>query len=343
MKKITITLLMLLTAAVSTEAKSWKIGPGSVVGMDFASINAAMSSTNVTDGDTLYLDQYYSEKNAQNVTKRVVIIGTGYDTSLTDEQVVATLTNGLNLNADGIVVKSCKLSSVHNYNNDCTLERCYATLVHSYNAPSETDILHIYSCYISGKIGYYNSSSAARNRAYDIQNSVIIQASDNNMEYMTNSIINNNTIINNSSNINYCIYAINNSKITNNIILNTRSSYASYDLGGGVYAAGSGNSIEHNILSRGSLSNYPNNKGGGTLAELFTQTGTFSDYYRLKDDSPAKGYATDGGDVGCHGGMFGCPSGGRSQYIPYFTKVVVGQRTEGGKLPVSVTVKIQDQ
>ncbi|MBQ9640877.1 MAG: hypothetical protein IJV06_12610 [Bacteroidaceae bacterium] len=60
-------------------------------------------------------------------------------------------------------------------------------------------------------------------------------------------------------------------------------------------------------------------------------------------DNYALTYATDGGEVGCHGGMFGCPSGGRPQYIPYFSKVTVGQRSENGKLPVSVTIKIQDE
>ena len=84
MKKLLLSLLV-VTVAASVQAKSWKIGPSSVTGMDFASINAAMSSSNVASGDTLYLDQYYNEKNEQTVTKKVVIIGTGYDTSLTDE------------------------------------------------------------------------------------------------------------------------------------------------------------------------------------------------------------------------------------------------------------------
>ena len=142
----------------------------------------------------------------------------------------------------------------------------------------------------------------------------------------------------------YLLYGIKNTEIVNNIILHTQS-YV-YDLKSDVYASGSGNTIEHNILSRTSaLTYYPTNKigFGNGMSTLFTQTGTFSDYYKLAENSPAIGYATDGGDVGCHGGMFGCPSGGRPQYIPYFTKVTVGSRTENGKLPVSVTIKIQDE
>ena len=68
-------MLTLLVASVGAEAKYWKIGPGSVAGMDFASINAAMESASVNGGDTLYLDQYYSTTGQQTITKKIVIIG----------------------------------------------------------------------------------------------------------------------------------------------------------------------------------------------------------------------------------------------------------------------------
>ncbi|MBQ4222336.1 MAG: hypothetical protein II674_00655, partial [Prevotella sp.] len=134
---------------------------------------------------------------------------------------------------------------------------------------------------------------------------------------------------------------VTNSQITNNILLSN-----TYGLTIDNTSSGSGNTIEHNILSNTSaFTYYPTNKlgFGSKSSELFTQTGNYSDYYKLADKSAAKGYATDGGDVGCYGGMFGCPSGGRPQYIPYFTKVTVGSRSEDGKLPVSISVKIQDE
>lgn len=111
---------------------------------------------------------------------------------------------------------------------------------------------------------------------------------------------------------------------------------------------GSGNTIEHNVLTGSyySLSNYPTNRYGttyATLSNVFTCSGSYSNYYQLTEKSACRGYATDGGDVGCHGGMFGNPAGGRPQYIPYFTKVTVGSRSEDGKLPVSISVKIQEE
>lgn len=342
MRKFTFSFLMMLMAVMSAEAKYWKIGPSSVTGMDFASINAAMSSSDVSKGDTLYLDQYYNESSEQTVNKKVVIIGTGYDTSLTDEQVVATLTNTLNLKTGGVVVKSVRLSKVYFYNDDCILERCYATYICT---PSSTaGMNHVYSCYINGKISGNGSSSPS---IMDIQNCVIVSASDRMLVNLDSSIINNNTLINTYSTTGngvsyYAIAYITNSIITNNIMY--KAPWPDYLIYPTVYDSGSGNSIEHNVFDHNvEMTYYPTNKIGASSSDLFTQTGSYSDYYKLAENSPALGYATDGGEVGCHGGMFGCPSGGRPQYIPYFSKVVVGSRSEDGKLPVSVTIKIQDE
>lgn len=343
MRKFTLSFLMMLLAVMSAEAKYWKIGPSSVTGMDFASINAAMSSSDVSKGDTLYLDQYYNENGDQTVTKKVVIIGTGYDTSLTDEQVVATLTGRLHLKANNVIVKSVRLEEVCFYNDDCTVDRCYAKRMRTQS--STAGLNHIYSCYITEYVIGYNNSNYSM---FDIQNCVLNGNASylNSIQYLTSSIINNNTIVNASGYQSYLIADVKNTQISNNIMLITDSGNNERALANGVYSSGSGNSIEHNILSHTSaLEYYPTNKigYGGSSSELFTQEGNYSDYYKLAEKSAALGYATDSGEVGCHGGMFGCPSGGRPQYIPYFSKVVVGSRSEDGKLPVSVTIKIQEE
>ncbi|MBQ6751730.1 MAG: hypothetical protein IJR02_13325 [Bacteroidaceae bacterium] len=353
MKRFLLSMLTLLVAVVGTEAKSWKIGPSSVTGMDFASINAAMSSSDVAAGDTLYLDQYYNESAAQTVTKRVVIIGTGYDTALTDEQVVAQLTSTLSLKASKVVVKSVKLSTVLFFSEECVIDRCYATYLSAQAVIS--GINHIYSCYIEGYIWGYSSSSPSK---FDIQNNVIIHNTNSNtIQYLTSSVINNNSIYKSysvgSSTAYYCLSSIVNTQITNNLIYGYSGYYSSASSTGtrhvasNVIASGSGNTIEHNIANANMGTYYPTNKTySSAWSNLFTNTGRYSDQYKLateSGDNPAINYATDGGEVGCHGGMFGCPSGGRPQYIPYFTKVTVGSRSENGKLPVSVTVKIQDE
>ena len=348
MKRVLLSALVLSVAAMGTQAKSWKIGPSSVNGMDFASINDAVESEKVAAGDTLSLDQYYSTNVKQDVTKKVVIIGTGYDKSFNDEKVVATLTDSLTLKVDGIQVKSVKLYNVKFYADECVLDRCYVYNIGIANVPK--GINHIYSCYIDGgTLGnrvsvttITNSISGATtttnyNAQFDIQNCVFKNSSK--LIYLTNSIINNNTFNCSSSAM---ISNVNNSQITNNILYSSSNHIFSTN----VYDVGSGNTTEHNIMSQSVPSTYPHNLYSNNILSLFVSTGNYSDYYKLKTDVTdnfALDYATDGKEVGCHGGMFGCPSGGRPQYVPYFTKVVVGQRTENGKLPVSLEVKIQDK
>lgn len=360
MKKLFFSALVLLVAAVGTQAKSWKIGPSSVNGMDFADINAAMASDKVGTGDTLYLDQYFSTSKVQNVTKKVVIIGTGYDTSFTDEQVVATLTDSLNLKVDGIQVKSVKLANVKFYADECTLDRCYTGSIEIGTVPKTLN--HIYSCYITGKVGNLvlasstiTSVSGTTTNTYvraqfDIQNCLLKPINFGLLvNNLTNSIINNNTFIYSYSvnNNYYCIIAVDNSQITNNIIygINTTTN-TTYKGAKCLNLADATNTVERNIMCQSVPTNYPDNNYNSNILQLFVSTGNYSDYYKLKTnvtDNYALTYGTDGKEVGCHGGMFGCPSGGRAQYIPYFTKVVVGQRTENGKLPVSLEVKIQDE
>ena len=359
MKKVLLSALVLSMSAMGTQAKYWKIGPSSVNGMDFASINAAVASDQVMAGDTLYLDQYYNQSGEQTVTKKLVIIGTGYDTSFTDEKVVARLTGGLTLKANNIEVKSVRLEcNVNFYATDCIIDRCYVTGVMKHQSTT-AGMNHVYSCYISGgRIEGYSSSSRSMQ---DIQNCVIINDGTgnpaiHNIAYLTSSIINNNVIRKSYSENGqyyrdcYCLFGITNSQITNNLVYgyNSYSSYNNRDFADAVVASGSGNTIEHNVFSGASSSYYPSNKYNQRTNwnSFFVCQGNYSDYYRLaieSGDNICRNYATDGGEVGCHGGMFGCPSGGRPQYIPYFSKVTVGQRTENGKLPVSVTVKIQDK
>ena len=337
---------MLLVAAVSAEAKYWKVGPSSVAGMDFASINAAMESESVAAGDTLYLDQYYNESAAQTISKQVVIIGTGYDTSLNDEQVVARLTSTLMLKAANAVVKSLRVDgTIQFWAANCTVERCYMTGV---KVASAIDAInHIYSCYIKGSVQGYGESSYSK---LDIQNCVILSQ----VFYLTSSTLNNNIIYWEDTSTSYTMYNIDNSTITNNYIWGRYYNSGYYttdvydrDLNDNVINSGSGNTIEHNLLSRSALNYFPNNVlNCKSPSSYFVCSGTYSDYYQLNKetgDNPALNYATDGGEIGCHGGMFGCPSGGRPQYIPYFKKVTVGSRTEDGKLPVTLKIAIQSE
>lgn len=331
MKKFILFLVVAFVTAAQASARDWRVGPSSVIGMDFADINAAMASSSVVDGDVLYLDQHLNV-STQTVTKAVTIIGTGYDTALSDEGVVAVVAD-LYLKCDNVKVKSLQCSNVYLFNSECIIDRCYFRFARIY---SSAGLNHFYSCYCNGKFYSDNTSYPMQ---VDVQNCVIQTPSgDENISYATKSVFNNNVFVNasKSSTYYYIFRQVTNSTITNNILF--RTGYAAE-----IFDKTFGNAIEHNIATS-SISGFPTNKvlNNPNTSDLFVFSGNYSDYYRLSETSIAKGYATDGGDCGVHGGMFGCPSGGRPQYVPYFEKVVVGQRTENGKLPVSVKVKIQE-
>lgn len=330
MKKFILFLVVAFVTAAQASARDWRVGPSSVIGMDFADINAAMASSSVVDGDVLYLDQHLNV-STQTVTKAVTIIGTGYDKALSDEGVVAVVAD-LYLKCDNVKVKSLQCSNVYLYNSECIIDRCYFSVARIY---SSAGLNHFYSCYC-----YVNfiSDNTSYPMQVDVQNCVIRAAGGyNNIYYATKSVFNNNVFVNSYNSIYYYIFIqVTNSTITNNILFRTGNANNIFD-------NTFGNAIEHNIATS-SISGFPTNKflNNPNTSDLFVSSGNYSDYYRLSETSIAKGYATDGGDCGVHGGMFGCPSGGRPQYVPYFEKVVVGQRTENGKLPVSVKVKIQE-
>ena len=71
-------------------------------------------------------------------------------------------------------------------------------------------------------------------------------------------------------------------------------------------------------------------------------TGNYESY-ELIEDSPAKGYGTDGKDCGIFGGLYPYVKGGLPQGHPYYTKAVISPRAENDKVNVSLKIKMQDE
>ena len=65
--------------------------------------------------------------------------------------------------------------------------------------------------------------------------------------------------------------------------------------------------------------------------------------YQLKEDSPAKGYATDGGDCGPYGGLTPYVPGGLPNGYPYYTKAIIPAKSKNGKVNVSLKIKMQNE
>lgn len=334
MKKLFLTSLMLVLA-MAASAKSYKIGPSSVVGMNFTSINAAMSY--VSAGDTLLLDKAYKETSEQTVTKAVVIIGNGFDTTTSTIAQVSTL----NLKADGIHVNSLYVTNVYFYNKDCRLYRCFVGTKASWTGTSDAiGSNSIHSCYFTGTI-----AGTSAKAIFDIQNTILYTSTYNVINNLTNSNICHCVIYGIGDSNSCCIISnVTSSSIIDNIIVGTYNytyTISNYDIS-------SMNTIHHNVMS-GFLNttNYPLNHitNSSKLNAICKCTGSTvsGTYFELKSGSPAENSASDGSDCGIYGGLYPYVDYGRPIYVPYFTNIIVPAKATNGTLPISVTVEVQNK
>ena len=341
MKKLFFTSIVLMLAIVAS-AKSYKIGPLSVTGMDFTSINVAMSY--VSDGDTLLLDKAYKETSQQTVTKAIVIIGNGFDTTTSTIAQVGTLS----LKADGIHVNSLYVTNVKFYNYDCRLYRCFVgSSAHWAGESDATGSNSIHSCYFTGTI------SGNKIAIFDIQNTILYTNTYSVISNLTNSNICHCIVYAHyytSNNDHYLIKNVTSSSITDNIIVNYNDNGPSYyciqTIGN--YDVSSMNTIHHNVMSGfKNTTNYPLNyiTNLSSLSGICKCTGTTvsGTYFELNSGSPAENYASDGSDCGIYGGLYPYVDYGRPIYVPYFTNINVPAKATNGTLPISVTVEVQNK
>lgn len=332
MKKLFFTSIALVLA-IAASAKSYRIGPASVSGMNFMSINEAMPS--LSAGDTLLLDKAYKEASEQNVTKAIVIIGNGFDTTTSTIAQVSTL----NLKADGIHVNSLYITNVNFYNKNCRLYRCFVGTKASWAGTSDaTGSNSIHSCYFTGTI-----AGTSAKAIFDIQNTIIYTSTYNVINNLTNSTICH-CIIRGKSNGSYIIDNVTSSSIIDNIIVNTSTNFHTISN----YDVSSMNTIHHNVMSGfENTTNYPLNAINNSydLGAICKCTGTTVSgaYFELTSGSAGLNYASDGSDCGIYGGLYPYVDYGRPIYVPYFTNINVPAKATNGTLPISVTVEVQNK
>lgn len=330
----------------SVQARSWRIHSNANVKPDFTSIGAAMGSSNVLPGDTLYLEPGCT-LSSQTINKRVVIIGPGY--RFTDEtSSTANLTGDTKIYGSGVKIEGCCISHLAPANlkcSDLTIERCKITVL-DHDGGNST----YRSCLITGtspnryNINFKNSSGTT------VSNCIFLNA----VRGLSSCQFTNNIIIGSWSN--YLLVTISNSIISNNIIINTNTGYVldanenplfykNYTIA--TNTLDSGNTITNNVLSTDAehaFNDYPNNKFiGATPEDIFVMEGIGEEIYRLKEGSPAIGYGTGGYDCGVFSGAFPYVLSGRPRYIPYIYDAVIPNQPTDGKLNVTLKIKSQNE
>lgn len=195
-KTITISICVAVLAMIATtaNAKSWRINSDATKNADFANINAAMNSSDVEAGDTLYLDPGCLLTANQTVSKRVTIVGPGYLRNSAPHQ-GATISGSLYLSAAEAKIEGITMTSDVLINAQyVTIERCRVTGNIRYSSSSSNaQYATIRQCYVVNVYGYGKTST---NTAYwTIENNIIQYTSTANViRNLNNPTIRNNYI-----------------------------------------------------------------------------------------------------------------------------------------------------
>ena len=330
---------LLFLAGGHADATSWRINNNANRKAHFTDINAAMSSSEVQAGDTLYLDPGCTLTTSQTVSKQVAIIGTGFFLPDGTHQ-VATISGVLYLSAANAKIEGVTMTGeVHIRAQYVTIERCRATSSIKLSTNVNAQYATIRQCYLTYNISGYGNTSAY-SAYWTIENNIILRTNYYHViERLNNPIIRNNYILYNYSNNSYYpIAEIQGGIITNNIIFNKNTNN---NVWGNVTDA----VITHNVTSSAEKTDYPDNiyLADSDESLVFKMEGTNDQKYQLKDDSPAKGYATDGGDCGPYGGTHPYIPSGYPLGMPRFVSNSAGTRATDNKVCFSNQLSIQEK
>jgi hypothetical protein len=340
-KTITTSILVAVLGftAITANAKSWRINSNVTQKADFSDINAAMSSDKVAAGDTLYLDPGCLLTAKQTVSKRVTIVGPGYLRGNAPHQ-GATISGVLYLSAANAKIEGVTMTNeVHIRAQYVTIERCRATKPIHLTTDVNAQYATIRQCYAYRISGYVNTSTSSA--YWTIENNIILQTTNyyNPIENLNNPTIRNNYILYNYNGTGYySIAGIQGGIITNNIIFNKKTN-------NNVWSNVTDAVITRNVTSSAEKTDYPDNiyLAHSDESLVFKMEGTYDQKYQLKDDSPAKGYATDGGDCGHTGGTYPYVLNGLPAGYPYYSKANIAPRAKNGKINVSLNIKMQNE
>ena len=351
-KTFTISFLTVLLACTATtvNARSWRINSDATQHADFADLNAAMSSSDVLAGDTLYLDPGCILSDKQTVSKSVTIVGVGYYRGSAPYP-ISCISSNLYLDSNGIKLEGLSMNGGYLYVGapNVSIERCKitSTIVIGENSKGnnvDAKYTTIRQCYITdgkltgkGKTSSYSSFLTMENCILRRTNSSSVSAL---VGFYIPTIINNYICLKEGNSAYTHFSDVSQGIIQNNILIKKNGD-------ANIFQNVTGTVVECNIMSCGS-DTYPSyadgNKFGFTAeSDIFAMEGTFDQLYQLKSDSPAKGYGKDGIDCGPFGGpnpyvLNGLPAG-----YPYYTKATVDSRAKDGKVNVSLKIKMQDE
>lgn len=334
---ISLCAIAIIVGTTPSLAKTWRLNPNPEAHADFTSIADAMADDRVEEGDELLLDPG-SYSGAEVRKKNITITGPGYLMST---------------NTDWHEGRHAELTSNLSLYGNCTIQGVKAYSISLSNGNNSVIRCHIPSYGISS-YGDNDNDVITNNYVYIIQahNNTLIT---NNIvtSYITggtNCHVENNTVVSTSDNSWGLIRSFRNSIIKNNIVINKKTGINSanipYKTQTIEFTPDHNNTIINNVLScpaKYADVNYPNNEYvDASLDNTFIDNIT-GDRYLLRDDSVAKGKATDGGDCGAFGGATPYVLSGLPYGMPHITEAQIPSTPTDGKLNIKLKIATQNE
>jgi len=323
-------------------AAKWRVNSNTAISANFTSINDAVASDNVVDGDTLYLENG-SFFQSSTITKRLVVIGPGYFLGEQDSSyanIAPAIVQSIDIlgsAASGTTITGVRVVSsisVRDAANNVVIERSFTGNI-SQGGGSEVYGLTVRQCYIVGIIDgsvYFKSTSFYNNIIIGRVNLTCGESAHN---------FYNNIIYFNEESTYYAFYA-SNSTVTNNIIIRepATTAYKSYGID---FANSVNTTFSGNVLSQPANASYAQNLYAQTKAGVFALTGATDEQWKLAAASPAKGYGLNGDDCGAYGGVMKYVPSGFPYLVPRIFKATIPSTGTNGTIQVNVKIKTQEE
>lgn len=328
-----IVLAFLLLTCSTAFSTVWRVNPLDGAGADFTSINDAVASTSVLNGDTLYLEGSGSSLSTGSVsiTKTLTIIGPGYFLDeYTDTQAniaPARISNAVTIGsgAEGTLIKGVYINNTLNIStSDVTVKRCYFPylkgIVVGYGSAADNAII----------MQNYGWNVTVKNSSEDViiaNNILVANYGGISVESGSTAGISNNVIYNSGYGSAMSLYG---STVTNNIVRDgavSSTNCSFYNNIGNEEQFGTENGNQSNVVMNSSV---------------FLLSGATDEKYQLAVESPAIGAGVDGVDCGAFGGDTPYVLAGVPDYptIYYFTSPLTSAQDSG--LQVTIKTKVNN-
>lgn len=369
MKKTTLMGIAALVVCGSVNATSWRVCSKPEAGANFTMVATAIQSNLVFSGDTLYIEPGHIETGSIQITKRLTIIGPGFNIVENNYNLMnaddATL-QGIDIISDSVHLSGLKITGriycnnySSNHTNYLSIDNCYITVSGRAMWLGGTGI-QIKGCYI---YGYINCGGEGREEYYTttactFENN-IVYGQIRGTERMINWIVRNNTIVSSRDDENYVVSGLSQSTISNNIIINTSTGYRTqtnenqsidtifYKHYALEDKTSLNNDVHNNIISNNTNPNFFNSVFNASVEDVLIWNGanTLEEKYKHKTPGPAVGAGVNGTTCGAYGAVNGSrpyqPSG-IPQYRPYIYDAQIDETpSSNNTINASFKIKVQ--